>query len=722
MRAINPSLVLALRMFFRLSSGGILSIVGCEQAPPEPPPEVVAPEPEAPDPEVVEVAPTGPPEPVHRIETGDLDVIRKSGSLRILTMGSGEIVLPRAGPSSTGDLELAVLLAEDLGLTPEPIAVPRYEDLIPWLLAGKGDIIAARMAVTDDRAKQVAFSRPTNVVSELLVGRQGESKSPKTPADLAGHTVTVRASSSYHDSLQHLSVKPEIAFADEATDTESLVHDVSKGQIELTVCDSDLFEHILAYNTEAAALFPIREGRQIALALRPENRKLKSAADSFLMSRALTGHARVDSTGDLAEIKKRGSIRVLTRNNAVSYFLHKGNQRGFDYELIKMFAAEQGLRLDIVVPPQASDLIPWLLAGKGDIIAAQMTVTDDRKAQIEFSEPYLFVREVIVQRKGAPALQTLDDLEGKELSVRESSSYRATLRALEAEHGPFTVNIADEQLETEQLIAMVGRGEIEMTVADSTIANNELKHRDDIQISLALTDERPIAYGMRKENKALAAALNASVKKRYKSLEYNVIKQRYFDNGETITSAQESRSSGKLSPYDDLIRMRSEQYGFDWRLMAAQAYQESRFDPAAKSWSGAIGLFQVMPRTGGELGFDDLADPDQGTHAGIKYMAKLIDQFDKDLPFKQRVRFALASYNVGKGHVEDARRLAEKMGLDPDKWFGNVEKAMLRLSDPRVARSTKYGFCRAEEPVHYVSEIQSRYENYMTVMKELTEP
>jgi membrane-bound lytic murein transglycosylase F len=693
---------------------------GCEGEA-EPPAEVPAPvaAEDPADPEVVEVAATGAPEREVRLEVGDLDSIVASGKLRVLTMGSAEVVLPRAGPSSTTDLELAVRFAESLGLEAEPVGVERYEDLIPWLLEGKGDVIASRMAVTPTRAQKVAFSRPTSVVSELLVGKTGTEGLPKGPEDLAGRTVTVRLSSSFHESLQALKVAPTIAAAPEDRDTESLVHDVSAGTLALTVADSDLFEHIAAYNPEAQALFPIATGRQIAWAVRPGNPKLKAAADAFLMSQAMTAHARVASTGDLDALKKRGSLRVLTRNNAVSYFLHQGTQRGFDYELIKMFAKEHGLRLDVIVPPHANDLIPWLLEGKGDVIAAQMAVTDSRQEKIAFSEPYLFVDEVLVQHVSEPPLTTLSELRGKTIVVRKSSSYRSTLDALAATHGPFTIVDADEELETEQLVAMVGRGEIAMTVADSTIAKNELAHRSDIQVSLSLTDEDPIAFGVRKENAALAKALDAFVQQHYRKLDYNVIRQRYFESAQTAEFAQDMEKVGQLSPYDDLIKLRSEQYGLDWRLMASQAYQESRFDPAAKSWSGAMGLFQVMPRTGAELGFTELHDPEQGVHAGIKYMAKLIDQFDEDLPFKQRVRFALASYNVGKGHVEDARRLAVKMGLNPNKWFGHVEKAMLRLADPKVARTTKYGYCRAEEPVNYVSEIQTRYENYLTLVKDL---
>jgi membrane-bound lytic murein transglycosylase F len=233
------------------------------------------------------------------------------------------------------------------------------------------------------------------------------------------------------------------------------------------------------------------------------------------------------------------------------------------------------------------------------------------------------------------------------------------------------------------------------------------------------------AYATRKENAVLADALDAFLKKSDRGLEWNVLKKSYFTPREPSAPAdiaQPANGGGGISPYDALIHKHASVYGFDWRLMLAQAYQESRFDPKARSWVGAQGLFQVMPATGKEMGYTHLEEPDEGVLAGVRYMAKLVDSFDPKIPFKHRVRFALASYNAGRGHVEDARVLAKEMGLDPNKWFKNVETAMLRLQDPRVARRARHGWCRAEEPVKYVSEIQSRYDNYLTLLPDVPAP
>jgi len=147
----------------------------------------------------------------------------------------------------------------------------------------------------------------------------------------------------------------------------------------------------------------------------------------------------------------------------------------------------------------------------------------------------------------------------------------------------------------------------------------------------------------------------------------------------------------------------------------AQMYQESRFNPDARSWAGAVGLMQVLPRTAKSIGFHDVRTPDDGIHAGVKYLDWVRDRFDPELPVEDRMWFTLAAYNAGHGHVRDARRLARKLGLNPNRWFGNVEKAILLLSKRKYARQARHGYCRGAEPVKYVHEIKRRYEAYLQV-------
>jgi membrane-bound lytic murein transglycosylase F len=222
---------------------------------------------------------------------------------------------------------------------------------------------------------------------------------------------------------------------------------------------------------------------------------------------------------------------------------------------------------------------------------------------------------------------------------------------------------------------------------------------------------------VRKENPALLKAVNAFHKKEYRGLFYNVTYDKYFKNSKQILSHIEERTdnsdSNMLSPYDALVRKHAEHYGFDWRLIVAQMYQESRFDPTARSWAGALGLLQVLPRTAKEFGIKDLRDPDSGLHAGVQYLNWLFKRFEPELDIGERTWFALAAYNAGVGHVRDARQLAREKGWNPDKWFNNVEKTMLLLSKKKYARLAKHGYVRGHESVKYVRQIRDRYLAYL---------
>jgi membrane-bound lytic murein transglycosylase F len=720
----------------------VAAVIGCE-APPAPP--TPAPPPPPPDPEIVEVAaPTTPPPPprVWSIDTGDLGAVKKRGTLRILVQGHGEELLPRDGASSRVDRDVAEDFAAHLGVTAEVLRVDRFEDLIPYLREGKGDVIAGRLTVTTARKAQIAFSRPITVVEEVLVQKTGAEK-PAGFGGLAGRTVHVLAQSAHEETLRELAAKDAagvvVTPVDDDRDEHDLAGAVSRGELAHTVVDSDVLAHIRAYNPGVEAALVLRGGREIALGLRQENGKLKAALDAFLIQRAMTAHRSEAEVVDLDGLKKRGSIRVLTRNDAVSYFLHKGQQLGFDYDFLKLFAKQHGLRVDIVVPPTPQDLIPWLVEGRGDVIAALMTDTPERAARVDFTPPYMFVDEVLVQPAGEPAITAWEGLKGRAIHVRRSSSVWPVLEPLAAQHG-FTLTAADEDLEAADLIARVARTEIPLTVVDTAFSICEVSPRSDLQATFALVQKRPVALATRKDAPKLKAALDAFVRSHVTqkdegrivgSTDYNILKKAYFDERRkvpqdyVVASAEDARRGdayARISKYDALLQQRSAQYGLDWRLMAAQAYQESRFDPEAKSWVGAQGLFQVMPATGREMGFSKLHDPGEGVHAGVRYMSWLIEQFDKGIPFKHRMRFALAAYNAGKGHVDDARRLAAELGLDPNKWFGHTEKAMLLLQEPKYSKRARYGYVRGEEPVKYVSEIQSRYDNYTTVIPHLVAP
>lgn len=629
--------------------------------------------------------------------------------------------LPREGLPQTEELELLESYAQSVGKAPEYVYVDGYDELIPALLAGKGDIIADNLTVTDSRKEKVDFTTPITYVREQIIAREGEA--PEDAHDLEGRSIAVHASDSFYETLKIVRERRfqppfEIKLVDESVSTEAILNGVAEGVYDLAVADSNLSNVVLSYRDGLTVAFDLSSVRAIAWAVSPEKPKLLASLNDFLGQHHLASEEKKRYTDDLAAIKKRKVLRVLTRNNASTYFLWRGELLGFEYELARRFARQHDLRLEMVVPPGRDDLAPWLREGRGDIVAASLTISPERQKEgVAFSRPYHTISEILVTRRDDESLNKPADLTGRRVVVRRSSSYWQSLEKLKQQGIDFTLDAAPEELETEELIDRVARGVYDLTVADSHILDIELTWRDDIRAAFPLGEPRSHGWLVREQNPQLLKAVNAFLKKEYRGLFYNVTYDKYFKNPKRILSHVEQRvdsaGTGELSPFDKLARRYAERYGFDWRLVVSQMFQESRFDPQAKSWVGALGLMQVMPRTGKELGLENLRDPETGLHAGVKYLDWLMRRFEPSLPVSERTWFALASYNAGIGHVRDARRLAKRLGYDPDRWFDNVEKAMLQLSKRQYAKKAKHGYVRGHEPVNYVREIRDRYLAYI---------
>lgn len=646
---------------------------------------------------------------------GDEADIRAKGTIRFLVSGGADY-LPRAGDPRTAERELARGLAEKLDLQPVFIPVESRDQLIAELNAGHGDVIVDSMTVNAERSAQVAFSRPLRFVKQVIV-TSVKDDSIKSIEQLAGKTVTVRASSAYAATLKALAPKVSVAIkpASELLDTFALIQAVGRGEEKVTIADSDILQAALQFESGVKVAADLTDKDPIAWAVRKNAPQLKSAIDSFIMEKSLTEHQNDIYKADLEEIKKRKVLRVLTRNSSTTFFIYRGEQLGFEYELARELAKHLDVRLEIIVPPSRDALYSYLREGRGDMLAAGLVVTDERLAEFQPSPAYNRVSELLVVSSKDTAIQSLADLKGKKVSVRKSSSYYQTLLPLQAKHG-FEIELVAEDVETEEILDDIAAGKRFATLADSNIVDIELAYNADVRSIGPVGEPRDQVWWMRKDQPKLEAEVATFVKKTYKGMFYNMTVNKYFKNAKNMKNAggsERSDDSGSLSPYDRLMQKYSKQYEFDWRLMTSQMYQESHFDPNAKSWVGALGLMQVMPRTGAELKIDNLPDPEQGIHAGVKLMAKYSQQFaDDTIKEKDRIRFTLAAYNCGPGHVQDARRLAADQKLNPNKWFGNVEKAMLLLQKPEFAKKARYGYCRCSEPVKYVSEIQTRYDAY----------
>jgi len=423
-------------------------------------------------------------------------------------------------------------------------------------------------------------------------------------------------------------------------------------------------------------------------------------------------------TGDLDGMVERRVVRVLVPYSKTFYFVDLGGaQRGLSYELMQAFddALNKKRKLTklrvavIFIPTTRDNLIPELVAGHGDIVAANLTVTPRRAAQVDFALPLATgVKEIVVSGPGAPALGTLDDLAGKEVFLQRSSSYYDSVKQLNATFvrrglAPIRIREAPASFEAEDLLEMVNAGLAKITIVDRYVANfwRQIYTKMSVREDLVLREEGDIAFAIRKDSPQLEAELNAFMKSHRRGSKFgNVVLQRYLKDtrwAKEATSPQELRKFDELA---SLFRKYGQQYNVDPLLMEAQGYQESGLDHSVRSPSGAIGVMQVMPATGKQMQVGDIRKLEPNIHAGVKYVRFMIDQYYADEPMTDldKVLFAFASYNAGPARIRGLRSEAKRRGLDPDVWFNNVE----RVAAEKIGRET----------VQYVSNIYKYYIAY----------
>lgn len=438
---------------------------------------------------------------------------------------------------------------------------------------------------------------------------------------------------------------------------------------------------------------------------------------------------------DFKEIKEEGVIRAITIYNSTSYFLYRGEPMGFEYELVKQLADDLDLRLEVIVAQNVNHLFDLLNEGKGDIITWGLTITEPRQEIIDFTNYHYVTHQVLVQRKpegwrrmpGYKLAKYLKsdviDLIGDTVFVPVRSSYYHRLKNLEQEiGGKIFIDTTVGSATTEDLIQKVADGEIRYTVADHNLASLHRTYYSDLDISTPVSLSQRVAWAVRNNSPELLREVNAWIENIRKRDLYYVLYNKYFRNKKFYTrrikSEFYSKETGQISRYDSLVKQFADTLEWDWRLLASVIYQESRFNPSDSSWAGALGLMQLMPQTAKELGVTNPTNPYQNIKGGTKYLKRLFAKFDEVKDTVQRIKFALASYNCGLGHVLDARRLASKYDKDPNWWDDNVEIYLRKMSslkyygDPVV----KYGFVRGEEPYNYVRDIFLRYEHYRSLL------
>lgn len=441
-------------------------------------------------------------------------------------------------------------------------------------------------------------------------------------------------------------------------------------------------------------------------------------------------HIMQPQKGDLPDMINRRAIRVLTTYSKTFFFIDKGTQRGATHDLFialekdlnNQLAKEKKLKQKhlkvriVFIPVTRDNLFKALNEGKGDIAAANLTITSSRQEQVAFTTPlYSDVKELLVSGPSSPDVKNLEQLSGKTVFVRRSSSYYESLQRLNARFAkaslpPVILQEAPEALEDEDLLEMLNAGLIPLIVVDrhKALFWKQVFPKIQVHENIVLRDGGSIAWAVRKDNPQLLAELNNFVKhNRQGSTLGNTILLRYLRSATYVKNAAANRERAKFLQMVEIFRKYGERYDVDWLLMAAQGYQESRLNQSVRSHVGAIGVMQVMPATGKELQVGDIKKIDPNIHAGVKYMRWMIDHYYGDQPMTplDKALFSFASYNAGPARIARLRAETQKRGFDPNIWFGNVEN----LAAEKIGAET----------VTYVSNIYKYYIAYRLIMDDI---
>lgn len=427
---------------------------------------------------------------------------------------------------------------------------------------------------------------------------------------------------------------------------------------------------------------------------------------------------------DLQQIKDSGELVVLTLYSSTSYFIYRGQDMGFQYEVSEQFAKSLGLKLRIEVARNVNELIEKLLAGKGDLIAYNLPITKELKDSLIYCGEEVITHQVIVQRTNGQAkpLKDVTELIGKDVYVKPGKYYERLINLDKELGGGIHIHkVTNDSVSAEDLIMQVSQGKIPYTVADNDLAQLNKTYYPNLNINLSISFDQRASWAVRKNCPQLAIAADKWHQENMTSPAYTASMKRYFEISKAFPhSPILSLKEGKISYFDKLFKKYAPEINWDWRLLASLAYTESNFDTTAVSWAGARGLMQLMPATARAMGLPAGKEhnPDESIKAAIKYINATAKSF-ASVPKEERINFVLASYNSGIGHVLDAMALAEKYGKNKNIWQDHVENFILLKSNEEYFTDPvcKNGYFRGIETYNFVRDVTSRFEQYKKKIK-----
>lgn len=641
-------------------------------------------------------------------ETGDLPALERRGQLRIAVLRS-----PPTDAAMARLLEhqrsLAATAAGELGLTPLWIPVDDATQLQQAVRQGQADLALAATPLRSERPVGLVPTLPI-ASTRYLVLTAAEKDAPAKLEALAGRRVGLPAGApAWLAERLRAATGSGVDIEQLAADRgrEALVAELAAGRLDALVLSDTFFDPHCAGCGKVRVAFELAPAQPLSFWVRESATELRAALDGLLEQMTPADALRTLHRDDLDGLKRRGVLRVATSVDPTGFRVVEGELEGLEVELLRRFARQHGLRLEFLLGESPERMVSWLREGRADLIAARVSqnAADRGVAQ---SQAYAYDPPVVLARPDSAPLR-LEDMAGRRVALRRDSAHWATLQSLRSAGLEVVMEEVPAGTTDQALVQGVAEGRHDLTVVSAEAVLAVTEGRQDVRASLSLHDDRRFRWSVRGENRQLLGAVNAFFGEEYRSASLDRLTERYLADGESTTE----QAQGRLSPYDELAQHYARHYGFDWRLVVAVMYEESRFDPRQRSSAGARGLMQVMPATARDLGVKDIEQPANGIQAGVAYLDYLRERFERSLTIEDRTWFALAAYHIGYARVERARREAAEMGLNPDKWTDNVELAMLDLSktasNARAWRRT----------VSYVDNVRSRYGTYVQVTQRL---
>lgn len=435
---------------------------------------------------------------------------------------------------------------------------------------------------------------------------------------------------------------------------------------------------------------------------------LAACQDEYASRSALSG---------LEQIRAEGELVVLTRNTPSTYFQDHNDASGFEYDLATAFAQQLGVNVRVETADTIEQLFQRLRTSKQPIlVAAGMTSNPARQPQALFSDSYLQVTPQVIYRTGSKRPREPADLIGKRILVIKDSVHAESLQQLQTELPELEFSVSDA-VESADLLRMVDESQIDITVVNSNELAMHQVYFPHIQLAFSLEPVIDLQWIIHQPRNAsdtsLLDAINVFLQESREKGLIDTLVERYYGHldvmGYVGANAFAKHLQQRMPKYETLFRQYAKEFGLEWQFLAAVGYQESHWDPEARSKTGVRGLMMLTQRTAEELGVRDRLDPEQSIRGGAKYLAQMLQRLPDSIQYPERYWFALAAYNIGLGHLEDARKLTAKAGLDPDSWI-DVRSILPRLSQKQWYSQTRHGFARGGEPVHFVNNIRRYYD------------